>query len=135
MVFVSKLKDQLVRGIFSAPFRVVDTVFKSTNLLVQLGDVELLQGVALDSLDAISASICHNPWAAAHKNELDHTLVDFKSHLRQMNKYSHPDVTIRSVDIISRPDHHDAGRQQYALKPRQPAVATRCHRRRDDSWG
>ena len=102
MVFISNLKDQVVRDTSSDPFRVVDIVFKGNNLVVQLGDVELLQGVALESPDTISASICHNPRAVALKNELDHTLADTNPfHLRELNEDRHSDVSIRSVDVIS----------------------------------
>ena len=59
VVFISHLKDQVVRNSPSDPFRVVDIVFKGINLFVELGDAGLLQGVALDSPDTISTSICH----------------------------------------------------------------------------
>ena len=71
MVFISNLKDQVVWDSPSDPFRVVDIIFKGMNLAVQLGDVELLQGMALDSPDTISTGICHNPRAVALKNGLD----------------------------------------------------------------
>ena len=102
MVFITNLKDQVVWDSPSSPFRVVDIIFESINLIVELGDVELLQGVALDGPDTISTSICHNPRVIALKNELDHTLIDTKiSHLGELNEYRHTDVSIRSMDVTS----------------------------------
>ena len=92
----------MVRDSPSSPFWVVDTIFENRNLIVELGDVELLQGMALDGPDTISTSICHNPRVIALKNELDHTPVDTNTfHLRELNEYSHTDVSIRSMDVIS----------------------------------
>ena len=91
----------MVRYSISSPFWVVDTIFESTNLIVELGDVELLQSVALDGPDTNSTIICHDPRVIALKNELDHTLIDTVSfHLRELNEYRHTDVSIRPMDVI-----------------------------------
>ena len=98
---IIKLEDQVVRDSPSSPFWVVDIVFESINLIVELGNVELLQGAALDGPDTISTGICHNPRVIALKNELDHTLIDTNTfHLRELNEYSHTDVSIRSMDVV-----------------------------------
>ena len=57
VAFITELKDQVIRDSPSSPFWVVDIVFESISLIVELGDVELLQGMALDGPDTISTNI------------------------------------------------------------------------------